>query len=395
LDAVLAEASAEIQRRSTPDDGAAGLARREGFPTAERMVAQATGGSTAEAGRLIAVGAAGSRWARVTSAVKAGSLSVEAASAITSMLDAVTDATPEDALQETERELVERARTLPLARLHAVLRQRRARLDAQTHATAEERRYRDRYLSIREDRTGMVVVDGRLDPETAAPLVAAVDGLVAESLRRRRDQGSGSVNATCADERTVPQMRADALADLARHALGCDSDLPLAPTTTVVVRMGLEQLQEGVGLAQIDGSDQPITATAARRMAAAADVIPAVLGGHGEVLDWGRSRRLFTRAQRMALVERDAGCAQCHAPPSWTEAHHIRWWERDAGPTDLSNAVLLCTACHHRVHRDGWDIHVDGTDVWFTPPAAIDPTRTPRRGGRRAFTDTTPIAVAA
>jgi predicted restriction endonuclease len=84
-------------------------------------------------------------------------------------------------------------------------------------------------------------------------------------------------------------------------------------------------------------------------------------------------------------VERDGGCAHCHAPPSWTEAHHIRWWERDAGPTDLNNGVLLCTACHHRIHRDGWDILVRDGEVWFVPPVTVDRERMPVRGGRARF----------
>jgi hypothetical protein len=38
-----------------------------------------------------------------------------------------------------------------------------------------------------------------------------------------------------------------------------------------------------------------IIADEARRMACAAQIIPAVLGGKGEVLDFGRSKRLFAR----------------------------------------------------------------------------------------------------
>ena len=91
-----------------------------------------------------------------------------------------------------------------------------------------------------------------------------------------------------------------------------------------------------------------------------AQLIPVVLGGASEVLDLGRSRRLFTKAQRLALAERDDGCAWpgCPHPPSYTEAHHIRWWEAHAGPTDLRNGVLLCSSHHHRVHHDDWDIAV-------------------------------------
>jgi 5-methylcytosine-specific restriction protein A len=113
------------------------------------------------------------------------------------------------------------------------------------------------------------------------------------------------------------------------------------------------------------------------------------MGSDSEILDWGRERRLFTRAQRLALVERDGGCAMCGLSPEMTRAHHIRWWQRDAGPTDLSNGVLLCETCHHRIHDNDWEIRIDGTGVtarvWFVPPRYVDPARTPRLGGRARF----------
>ncbi|MCG1038037.1 HNH endonuclease signature motif containing protein, partial [Polaribacter sargassicola] len=77
------------------------------------------------------------------------------------------------------------------------------------------------------------------------------------------------------------------------------------------------------------------------------------------ILDLGRENRLFTKAQKLALVERDGGCARCGLPPHMTKAHHLKWWKRDAGPTDLSNGVLLCESCHHRIHDNGWDIRID------------------------------------
>ncbi len=430
VDAALAAASAEVARRSEASDGAASLARREGFATPARMVAASTGGTTAEAARLIAVGtatldasrpvandavfgdgllddavlndraagraAAGTnparpRFAHVADAVNTGRMSVDAASMITASLTRVADAAGPEAIADAERHLVDRARDLPLDRLAVIIRHIEARLDRDAHLRREQARYDERYLNIYENRAGVVVIDGRLDPETAAPVRAALDGLVTEALRRRRDAGSrddaGSSDgaAPLPDHRTAPQMRADALADLARHALGCEATERTLPTTTVVVRVALEDLRTGTGLGEIDGTDEPISVGAIRRLAADAEVIPAVMGGESEVLDLGRSRRLFTRAQRLALVERDGGCAYCHAPPSWTEAHHIRWWERDAGPTDLDNGVLLCTACHHRVHRDGWDIRVLSGEVWFVPPVTVDRERRPVRGGRARF----------
>ncbi|MFF1574330.1 HNH endonuclease [Leifsonia sp. NPDC058292] len=115
-----------------------------------------------------------------------------------------------------------------------------------------------------------------------------------------------------------------------------------------------------------------------------------VLGGDGEVLDLGRSRRLFTSKQKLALAERDGGCAWagCPHPPSYTEAHHIRWWDKQHGPTDLNNGILLCSNHHHRVHDDGWDIQVRGHVPWFIPPSHIDHHRRPRRGGRIRLSDT-------
>jgi hypothetical protein len=94
---------------------------------------------------------------------------------------------------------------------------------------------------------------------------------------------------------------------------------------------------------------------------------------------------MFTPAQRLALLERDGGCAKCHAPPEHCEAHHIRWWEQ-RGRTDLANGVMLCTRCHHDIHRQGWEILVTYGRVEFIPPPTIDPARSPRPGGLGAVT---------
>jgi hypothetical protein len=84
-----------------------------------------------------------------------------------------------------------------------------------------------------------------------------------------------------------------------------------------------------------------------------------VMTSAGLPLDVGRSRRMFTPAQRAAVVARDRGCAWngCSAPQLVCEVHHIAWWHRDGGTTDLTNAVLLCSFHHHEVHRRDLDIH--------------------------------------
>jgi hypothetical protein len=129
-------------------------------------------------------------------------------------------------------------------------------------------------------------------------------------------------------------------------------------------------------------------------MAADCEIIPMVLGAASEALDIGRARRLFSRAQRLALVERDGGCAWCHAPPSYCDAHHIRWWTKDGGPTDLSNGLLLCVSCHHRLHDTGWDVTIEDGKVYFVPPAGVDPQRTPRLGGRAQLEEPASLVAA-
>ncbi len=120
--------------------------------------------------------------------------------------------------------------------------------------------------------------------------------------------------------------------------------------STLLVTIALESLQAELGTGTIVGGE-PLSATAIRRLACNADIIPVVLGGRGEILDLGRSRRLFSPAQRKALRLRDQQCRAegCSVPAAWTEAHHWKPWS-EGGKTDLDDAVLFCTFDHHRAH---------------------------------------------
>ncbi len=193
------------------------------------------------------------------------------------------------------------------------------------------------------------------------------------------------------ESRSLAQIRSDGAVEVFRHRAGCTSGLT-TPPVTMIVRVSLADLRTGTGTAEIDEIPTPVSAGTARRLAADANLIPLVLGRDSEVLDLGRSKRLFSPAQKHALAERDGGCAWtgCPHPPAYTQAHHIRWWDRDIGPTDLNNGILLCSTHHHRIHNDGWDITVHDNTPWFTPPAHHDPTRTPRRGGRIRIPESAP-----
>ncbi|GAA3753392.1 HNH endonuclease signature motif containing protein [Microbacterium kribbense] len=398
LDTVRAQVSAEIEHESRPELGPDSLAKQQGFRNCTALIAATGGIGAGDAKRLVCVGKAVAprstltgeplppKHPHVAAGMAAGRLGQLAAALIVGMLDKVALRSSPGDRDQVEQTLVERAPGLSLDQLRKLITHAEAWLDPDGVEPAERDRRGERSLRLFE-RDGFVYVDGKLDAVSGASLKTAIDALVTAGFRQSRN------DVTCGDDDalrpSVAQLQADALIQLAEHALGCQhSDLPLSGAT-VVVRMSLDALTDGVGLAEIDGITQPISPASARRYAAAAGIIPAVLGGDSEIVDWGRKKRLFTLAQRLALVERDGGCAMCNLPPGMTKAHHLNWWLRDHGSTNLDEGVLLCESCHHRIHDNGWDIRIEGRGVearvWFIPPPTVDPGRTPRLGGRARF----------
>ncbi|MFD4422555.1 DUF222 domain-containing protein [Agromyces sp. NPDC058484] len=398
-DVLLAKLAAEVAQRSSPEFGADGLAKQQGFHNSVRLLAASTGGTTGEAAKLIAVGTSTrsrssltgerlpSKHPAVADALERGDISVDAAAVITGMLDKVWSRVDPGQAGRCESGLVQFAAHNGLELVIRQVKLAVPQLDRDGVERRDDELRQERSLTIREDRHGMIHLSARLDPATAAPVKAALEAIVTDALHRARgdDTHPSHFGAVVSDTRTIPQIQADALADLARHCLGCtDAPAPVVKTT-VVVRMDLDALKTGLGLAEIDGIDQPICAGTARRMAADAELIPVVLGRRSVPLDLGRGARLFTRAQRIALAERDGGCASCGQNIGYVEAHHIDWWERDAGPTNVSNGVMLCSFCHHAMHREGWQINATPNEVWFIPPPHVDPDQRPRLGGRARF----------
>ena len=119
---------------------------------------------------------------------------------------------------------------------------------------------------------------------------------------------------------------------------------------TVVVTMTIDSLMGGLAAAALD-TGEVISAGAARRLACEAGVIPMVLGGKSEVLDVGRRRRFHTRAQRIAIAQRDKTCvvSGCDAPPSRCHVHHVVPWS-EGGGTSVKDGRLYCSAHHAMVH---------------------------------------------
>lgn len=407
-DALLARIAGEVEERSRPSLGAEGLAKRTGNRTAAVLLTERGRITLAEASRLVRVGAATAqpvtlhgprmpvRYPAVAEAVAAGLIPVDSAEVILANLDqARANADPSD-LIVAEKALVDFAADSPADLVRKLAIATRDRLDTDGIEPREQRLVAQRGWQRINRRDGMIRYVFDADPLSAGYVDAWMDAHIGAALRKPRFEqahpaehdraadGCDDHHEELAEPRTIGQLGADAIVDLLRHGLSCPASMGPAATTTMVVRIDLEALLTGLGRAQIDGIEQPISAGTARRLAAEAELIPMVLGGNSEVLDLGVSRRLFSKAQRLGLGERDDGCAWagCTRPPSYTEAHHITWWKSQGGRTDLLNGILLCSADHHRIHQGGWDITVIDNVPWFIPPATIDITRTPRRGGR-------------
>ncbi|WP_144018536.1 HNH endonuclease signature motif containing protein, partial [Demequina sp. NBRC 110051] len=330
-------------------------------------------------------------FAHVAAASAAGQLGAEAATAITRMLRSVADRADVGLMVEAEKDLVFKARHMTSYRLGQVISRWRDRLDAEHLEELAAGRRQRRFLNIGENADGMIRINGQLDPENGAPLVAVMDAMVNQHFRtkKRAQDAERQGFVVTIDERTPGQVCADAMGEFARHLSGCNvKNLPHA-SAKVIVTMDYDTMLaaangDSVLGATIEGLSTTPDAGELRRMMARAGLVPVVLGKRSRKLDVGYSGRYFNPGQRTAMLIRDGGCAKCSLPVSADDGHHIVPNEF-GGKSETNNGVTLCVRCHHDVHREGWIIVATHTEVWFIPPAHLDPERTPQPGGRRLF----------
>jgi hypothetical protein len=396
VDAAAAAFTAEITHRSRPELGYEGLAQRHGARTPQHLVQTLTGASGREANTLVKIGAIMSTassprpdvedrtpWLRpVGSAVAEGNLSLDAADAIRAGLGEPAGEITAGHLEAAAVELVATASTMTVERLGARARDLRAELDLDGVRDAEQQLRDQRRLTLRRLPNGLLRMIADLDPESGALAVAVYDA--ATSPRRG---GPRFVDATqndrasklIEDERTTEQIALDAFVELIRVASLADNHVLLGsvrPAVQLIVTAA--DLRERRGVGRIEGQSVPVSIQTIERHICDVGVVPILFDSFGRSIDVGRTQRLFTARQRLALAARDGGCRfpECERPPSWTEAHHIREWSRH-GPTDLSNGVLLCRHHHLLVHNNGWQITYRDGEMHFVPPASLDPGRVP------------------
>ena len=334
-----------------------------GAATTATWLARATRTTVRTSRRAVHLATALETYARLREGYAAGAVNTEQAEVIARALDALPVDVPATVRAAAEQRLVELAahhdacdlrvlgdRVLDVVAPAVADAHEAARLEAEERAAA-----RKTMLTMTPDGQGSV--HGRFTvPELHAGMLRKQLLALVVHDKPALTTSPATAGELVEAERPEPVKAATAvelgaaLCELLERLDG--SQVPEMSTgATVVVTMTLETLAGGLAAATLDTGDR-IAAHTARRLACEAGIIPVVLGGRREVLDQGRRKRLFTRAQRIALATRDRGCtaAGCHTAAWFCHAHHDHPWAT-GGTTDLTNGRLLCPT-HHRAAHD-------------------------------------------
>jgi hypothetical protein len=313
-----------------------------------------------EAHQLVTVARACARpcHAPLAEAVISGAVPARKAARVLSALDRIRPFVSAEDYEADQHILIPLAlagsdRELTLATRHLVALAAPAR-DVERLAASQRQ---SRTLLERPGTGGVTEFTWRLDPEGAAFVHAAISAL-----------GGPSTGADGPDLRSPGQRRSDALMTVLQRGMASADGVPMTTKARLMVTVGHDQLIGQVcGLGRTLTDDQ-LTPATLRRLACDAEILPAVLGTDGQLLDLGRATRLATPAQRQALWHRDGGCSWpgCSIPATWCDAHHVVHWCR-GGATDLTNLALLCGRHHTVVHERDLTAAVTATGVtWHT-----------------------------
>ncbi|MBD1270216.1 DUF222 domain-containing protein [Aeromicrobium tamlense] len=291
---------------------------------------------------------------RVREALAEPGMSTTKAAIVTDALDTLPTGLTVEQRDLVEADMVAAARVMTADQLRRkarraievvdVERADRIENDQLTRDEAAQRQQREFWIGRPDETTGLVPFGGRTDAVTADMLRAVVESKT--SPRATTDENA----------RLRPQEKAgEAFAEIVRHLPRDGYGNHGGVAATLVVTVDEQTLRGQTDRAGVTEHGTPVSAGQLRKLACNAGILPVVMNGPSQVLDEGRAKRHHTAAQRIALAQRDQGCAfpDCDRPPGWTEAHHVIPWSH-GGPTDLTSGVLLCSHHHHRVH----DAHI-------------------------------------
>jgi hypothetical protein len=253
-----------------------------------------------------------------------------------------------------EAELINDAKKLTPGRLYHVCEHYKHAKDPAGFAQEQAEVVEKRKLELSAWPNGVLSLKGYLDPIGGAALRSALEPLA-------RISGAD-------DHRERKQRLADALVELACGGRKAS----LQVTTSLETLLGLA----GAPAAETEFS-LPISSKTVQRLACDCSITRILLDSESVVIDVGRSKRTISAPAMRALKARDGGCRWpgCDRPPKWTEGHHLAYWTRDLGDSNLPNQILLCHRHHWMVHEGKWQIvkQQDGTILTIPPTTRFRP----------------------
>jgi hypothetical protein len=265
----------------------------------------------------------------------------------------------EEVFVEHERALLDSARALA-PKAFAVVARRWAELADDRLATRDAyEKFSRRHLHVSTTFGGMVAIDGLLDPEGGARVLAKLRSM------DRSDRHGGRLPA-----RSVGQRLADALVELCDGTAAAGRPPPAIDVLTDVEILLAVQPAD-VTAARCDlGEVGPVAPETLRRLACDAVLTRMVLSP-SRVLDVGRPTKMIPEHLRRAVMARDGGCVfpGCDRPPGWCDLHHVVP-RHQGGSTAEDNLVPLCRRHHVECHEGGWRIvrRPDGWTAERAPP---------------------------
>lgn len=302
------------------------------------------------------------RWTTLSRALRDGGASLAQAQVIARALEALPSDVPAEAMARAEEFLVAQATSFGPRQLARLGRRILDVIAPEIAEAAEARRLaeleadarRRTRLTLRRVGDGTTRIGGLIPDAVATRLATYLEAFT--------NPRKAEVGADPTERLPYPRRLGEAFCQLLEAVDPARLPVHGGDATTVIVTVPLDALRRELGTAElwgggtVPGAETPevvITAAEARRLACTASIVPAVLGGASEVLDLGRSQRLFSAAQRKALLLRDRTCRaeDCDVPGTWCEAHHWVAWAL-GGRTDLADGILLCHHHHQRVHDE-------------------------------------------
>jgi len=291
------------------------------------------------------------RWHHLADALAHGGANLAQARVIAHALDELPDDVPADVVAQAEQQLVAYAaefgprdlRVLGRRILDVVAPEVAEAAEARALELEERRAAETTSLTLTPCGDGTTRINGRMPDAAAHRLATYLDAFTSPRTDKRDHPDARG---------RLARRRGEAFIALLEHLDPKRLPAHGGDATTVMVTVTLDQLRTDLAVAGLISTDDlRISAGEARRLACTAGIVPVVLGGASEILDLGRTSRLFSRAQRKAMRIRDRHCRAkgCTVPASWCEAHHLRPWAL-GGNTDLDDGVLLCAFHHHRAH---------------------------------------------